>query len=46
MSVVDYLRTRVYPKVDDIEVIVVAGNGETPRGNTRISNVRLSYEHG
>ena len=43
-SVTDWLRVRVSPKINDIAIEVVAGNGEQPHGRSLVRTVRSSYE--
>jgi hypothetical protein len=42
-SVTDWLKGRVLPKVQDVLVEVVAGNGEQPHGRSLVRTVRSSY---
>jgi len=44
MSVTEWLRSRVYGLTEDLEVVVVDGNGAVPHGRTRMSTLRASYE--
>jgi hypothetical protein len=44
MSVSEWLRSRIYGLTDDLEVVVVDGNGAVPHGRTRMSTLRASYE--
>lgn len=44
MSISEWLRSRVYGLTDDLEVVVIDGNGAIPHGRTRMSTLRASYE--
>jgi|TARA_R100000501_G_scaffold2927_2_gene6802 hypothetical protein len=42
-STTKWLSSRVLPKLDGNEVIVIQGNGEEPNGRTLVRNVKDSY---
>jgi hypothetical protein len=42
-SVSEWLKGRVLPKINDISVDVIAGNGEQPHGRSLLRTVRSSY---
>ena len=42
-SVTDWLKGRVEPKLNGLQVEVVGGNGEQPHGRSLVRTVRTSY---
>lgn len=42
-SIAEWLNGRVLPKLGEVEVAVVAGNGEQPHGRSLLRTVRASY---
>lgn len=43
-SLSEWLRNRVYPRLDGQEVVVVNGYSTMPHGRTRLDNLRATYE--
>ena len=43
-SVTEWLKQRVWPRVNGLEVVVVDGSGAYPHGRTRMSTLRDTYE--
>jgi hypothetical protein len=43
MTLTEYRKTRIEPRIGDYEFSVVNGSGEIPKGNTKIGTLRDSY---
>tara|TARA_B100000700_G_scaffold331223_2_gene462419 strand:+ start:6894 stop:7163 length:270 start_codon:yes stop_codon:yes gene_type:complete len=43
-SITEWLRNRIYPRLDGLEAVVINGYGEIPNGRTRLDNLRATYE--
>jgi len=46
MSLAEWLNVRVLPKLKDVEVQVISGNGEQPHGRWLLRSIRASYAKG
>jgi hypothetical protein len=44
-SLTEYLKTRIEPRINGSQYIVIDGNGETPHGKTSMETLRQSYSH-
>lgn len=42
-SITKWITSRVAPRLNDYEAIVIMGNGEEPNGRTLMRNVKASY---
>jgi len=43
MLLTEWLKVRVLPKLKDIDVQVISGNGEQPHGRSLLRTIRASY---
>jgi len=43
MLLTEWLNVRVLPKLKDVEVQVISGNGEPPHGRSLLRTIRASY---
>lgn len=41
--ITQFIKSRIQPKIGDLEVIVLQGDGEQPHGSVKLRSIRNSY---